>query len=92
MKTSELNPSELDYWVAKAEGYNSAGNLWSPSTDWEYGGPLIHKYGLFLGVNVERTIWRAWTTDHSFSGYGETYLIAACRCIVSSVYGEEVSK
>ena len=90
MKVSELNPPELDYWIAKIYWKHTPTGDWAPSIDWAEGGPLIEKYGLFLGVNVERTKWRAWTTDHAYSAYGPTPLIASMRCIVSSVYGDTI--
>ena len=56
-KVSELEGSELDYWVAKAIGYKDIPNCWSdendthiqkerwkPSTNWQQGGELIEKY------------------------------------------------
>lgn len=60
MKVSELNPPELDYWVAQAEGLKpiemdtvnnccvvGALGYW-PSTDWSQGGPIIEREGIEL--------------------------------------------
>lgn len=57
MKVSELEGSDLDYWVAKAEGlalpsnakpddllFSSLhGGIYHPSTNWLQGGPLIER-------------------------------------------------
>jgi hypothetical protein len=52
-KVSELEGALLDAAVARAEGDNSpisvtaaAGGrtYWSPSTDWQYGGPIIERF------------------------------------------------
>lgn len=70
MKVSELRDRELDYFVAKAEGYVPIENndYWyvgldkdvpyRPSKDWKDGGPLLQKYG--LGCAFDRPgVWLA---------------------------------
>lgn len=63
------------------------------SSDWQQGGPLIQKYVIDLESN-EKDDWLASIygsgNDYAPLGRGETPLIAACRCIVASVYGDEV--
>jgi hypothetical protein len=112
MKVSELTGAKLDYWVGKANdiadlnivnGRCFHGNcnkewvkLYSPSTDWSQGGPIIEREKIMLnpidpgvwgaGVEVERL------AGESFMVYenGSTPLEAAMRCYVASKFGEEV--
>ena len=72
------------------------GETYSPSTDWAQGGAIIEKEE----ISIEREYhikenWAAWTTapirdDAEAFGYGSTPLIAAMRCYVASVLGDEV--
>lgn len=52
LKVSELEGAELDYWVAKAEGFFLLGvgkctlignDEFSPSKNWSQGGPIIER-------------------------------------------------
>lgn len=100
MKTAELTGALLDYWVARAEGLNvyMDGELvevedkhenwraYYPSTDWAQGGPLIEKYE--ISVDATFAMWAADTGP--VSGEGDTPLVAICRAVVRSVYGDEV--
>lgn len=56
MKTAELTGAQLDYWVAKAEGFMRPrivmgvcvvdlpdGHPMQPSTDWAHAGPIIER-------------------------------------------------
>jgi hypothetical protein len=129
MKASELTGAKLDYWVAKAEGFEVSpyksghrirqngdyfgyiGNrndptlLWiySPSTDWSQGGPILERDG--LGVTQHNNIPdrpdNRWICTKyqggmqvgikkSMFAFGPTPLIAAMRCLVASKYGDEV--
>ena len=106
MKVSELTPPELNLWVAKtickdvrwddsAMQYCatevSAEFLFMPSTDWEDAGPLIE--GRSVRLYPEGGGWRAQARGeigYGPWGFGSTPLIAVCRAIVASVYGEEV--
>lgn len=68
--------------------------IWSPSTDWAQGGPLIEKYKLDIGAPMENGVgsWCAATEWGHPQGYkADTPLIAACRAIVASVHGDTVS-
>lgn len=81
MKTAELLPPELDYWVAKAEGYkqthpyrwvDSNGNTitdgipWQPSTNPSQGHPLIEKYAdEILLEQDDPKIWAVWIAGDS---------------------------
>jgi hypothetical protein len=49
MSNSALAGSQLDFWVAKAEGIDptvDAQMKFTPSTDWAHGGPLIDREGI----------------------------------------------
>lgn len=78
-------------WVATEEGFTL-----SYSTDWAQGGPIIQREEISWSRDNEPSyIWAAWTPaplrDESEAfGYGNTQLIAACRCYVASILGDEV--
>ena len=65
VKTSELNGVQLDWAVAKADGWEpmmDEGGLyfydfmeeknWRPSTDWEQGGPIIEREVISIGKHT----------------------------------------
>ncbi|WP_074250413.1 phage protein NinX family protein [Pseudomonas aeruginosa] len=68
---------------------------YSPSTNWTFGGPLITKFLIEFRVEHERTICSYLCDANgmyiSDGSYGDTYLIAACRAIVTDKLGETVS-
>lgn len=80
--------------------YHDAENLalaikeyWEPSSDWSQLGPLIEEYEIDLEApRLREDYWSANTGEGDFGGMGdgETPLIAACRAIVASKYGETV--
>lgn len=88
--------------VTGATTYTAEGlwfdEVWEPSTDWSQGGPIIEREN----ITMMRTIsgsefgWIAWKNGergphkNEFSQYGPTQLIAAMRCFVVSVLGEEI--
>ena len=106
MKTSELNGAALDWAVAKIEYTNpvTIGDTtlmvfkdvpfdYHPSTDWSQGGPIIERENISItGTNFAwwecDSGWYAHIGDHYSSG--PTPLIAAMRCYVASVLGDEV--
>lgn len=71
----------------------------TPSTDWKFGGPIIHRehisfynFGIYddtPGISCEA--YKGTPVNFAFRSFGETPLIAAMRCYVASVYGEEVN-
>ena len=108
MKTSELTGAALDWAVAKSMGghigvangdvcfdtNNGEGfNVFTPSTDWAQGGPIIEREGIYLwrpyGVNgawsAKLDVWPAERVMHD-----DKPLIAAMRCYVASKLGDEV--
>lgn len=78
---------------------NGLGSLgrWSPSRDWSQGGPIIPKYrisldrvktGAYAAIAPEINKWVYATIE---DGSLEILpLIAAMRCLVASVYGDEI--
>ena len=103
MKTSELIGPALDWAVAKCEGHKPyfasgyiqlkrwiPGKMFSPSTDWSQGGPIIER------EHMDLTCWGGNTVDWFAEGsnnceeYGPTPLIAAMRCCVLMKLGYEV--
>jgi len=63
--------------------------VYSPSTDWAQGGPIIEREYMYLEYSG---IWRAYCTQNgnSFLSVGSTPLIAAMCCYVASKLGDEV--
>lgn len=100
MRTSELTGAALDWVVAKCEGHGigALDDPWfAPSTNWAQGGPLIEREEISIAREFAsgRIEWAAWTPapirdDAEAFGYGPTPLIAAMRCYVASVLGDEV--
>jgi hypothetical protein len=64
-----------------------------PSTRWQEGGPLIGKYMIAFACFPEDEVKPVWAYCCSGKGeeYGPTHLIAACRAIVASKFGDTVS-
>ena len=99
MKTSELTGAALDWAVTKCEGYDSSvdgdlGNawgMWGWATSWAQGGTIIEREG--ISVWARGNEWAAESFVHNHQGLeivGSTPLIAAMRCYVASVMGDEV--
>jgi hypothetical protein len=99
LRTSEMKERALDWAVTKCEGFDHAvtpGNewgLWGWATDWAQGGPLIEREGIDLYHQRQSDLSVAWVATGD-SGESEhiapTPLIAAMRCYVASVLGDEV--
>ena len=105
MKTSELTGDALDWAVAKIE-YTKPVTIGSstlmvfkdvpfdyhPSTNWAQGGAIIEREGISTWVFDDVT----WKAENPFASgvdqvfEGSTPLIAAMRCYVASVMGDEV--
>lgn len=103
MKTAELTGAQLDYWVAKAEGFMRPriedgvcvvdmpdGHPMQPSTNWAQGGPIIDRNDIQLGGYGTSRFAEIRDDPHPWvSMFGESSLIAAMRAKVASVYGDE---
>lgn len=104
IKTSELTGDALDWAVAlieypewKEQGYLEVfpydlhfddGEVYSPSTDWAQGGPIIEREE----INLWTEGYAAWeaTKPGFWQEWGPTPLIAAMRCYVGTKLGNEV--
>ena len=98
----ELTGDALDLAVAKIEYTNpvtiGSSTLmvfkgvpfdYHPSIDWEWGGPIIEREKIELFIRDGK--WFAYSSlSKPEDFYGETPLIAAMRCYVASVLGDEV--
>lgn len=79
----------------KTVGYDPT--PWQPSTDWEYGGPIIEREKLQITTerdggwvsSIPRAIEIGGYRKYIFT-YGPTPLIAAMRCYVASKLGDDV--
>ena len=105
-KTNELIGPALDWAVAESEGnvrlqYDSREGLiicnilgwipYRPSVAWAQGGPIIEREGITLRSCIDGAAWDAELAyEETILAPGPTPLIAAMRCYVSSVLGEEV--
>lgn len=76
---------------------NPDGDYYRPHIDWEDTGPLIDKYDIELQKDIQggwlANKWPVDGNDGSSGNYlihGKTPQIAICRCVVVSVFGEEV--
>ena len=76
---------------------------WRPSTDWAQGGPIIEREGIDVHrVNAEMWSAKLWVNNsgmtknpaqwfkHNIQTDGPTPLIAAMRCYVAFILGDEV--
>jgi len=105
MKVSELEGYELDFWVAKAAGYeqthpyrwiDSDGNTitdgiqWEPSTMWSQGGKIIENNEIDLSFfGPEGDRYCQANVGGKFCQH-KYPLVAAMRAYVASKFGEEV--
>ncbi|WXL27995.1 phage protein NinX family protein [Ectopseudomonas mendocina] len=63
------------------------------SSEWAQGGPLVHKYQIelkWMGVDGKAMWWMAGHEGIAIKQIGDTPLIAACRAIVASKFGDTV--
>ena len=93
-----------DRLVLKDLGYDTMDDwnltLYSPSTDWSQGGPIIEREGVTLGRTDQKSGQQPWVSyriEHLFMDeyeheyqHGPTPLIAAMRCYVASKMGDEI--
>jgi hypothetical protein len=92
MKTFELSGVQLDWAVAKAEGYpdEDISVDWNYSTDWRLGGSLIERECIDLEWTGIPNANFFCTIQGEYEAHGTTPLIAAMRCYVASRLGDEV--
>ena len=103
IKTSELYGHELNWAVAQCKGleiyiddgivcligqpFDKKYAFWTPSTDWEQAGPIIEREMISLEWTGEDWMAYIW---HDREYFGSTPLLAAMRCYVDHVIGDEV--
>lgn len=75
--------------LADATEYNEPGETYSPSTNWAQGGPIIEREGITVRRYTD-ALWDASIGRLDYVADGPTPLIAAMRCYVASVMGDEV--
>ena len=101
LKTTELQREALDRMVAKCEVGDAINEIDDPhfySTDWEQGGPIIEREGIGIELWGEKNWFATRVKDLGpavkditiYETFGPTPLIAAMRCYVASVLGDEV--
>ena len=76
--------------------------IYTPSTNWSQGGPIIEREGITLSRNEQKSFvgqqpWVSYLIEHLFMDeyeheyqYGPTPLMAAMRCYVASKLGDEI--
>lgn len=95
--------SGREMWIKEdtgVEGYWLRGVLFSPSTNWAHGGPIIEQERIAIWPGTEAqpfsNIWTAGIADadgtfrESDEHLGATPLIAAMRAYVASKLGHEI--
>jgi hypothetical protein len=86
VKTSELQGAALDWAVGYCEDTLLDSTPYAYSTDWAWGGPIIEREEIDL---YQSGCWAAeMAVTHRQEG--PTPLVAAMRCYVGSVMGNEV--
>lgn len=76
-------------WTTKLAPSDGTGRLFSPTTDWAQGGPIIERERICPDYLLNGQ-WLAVSRLTEKQGYGPTPLIAAMRCVVASKLGDEV--
>lgn len=65
--------------------------MYSPSTDWAQGGPIIEREKLSVTIQQgDPPLWFASCPRYYFKSNGPTPIIAAMRCYVASKLGDEI--
>jgi hypothetical protein len=90
-KNCFLNLLKSACYVTYNIGGFEGNEVYSPSTDWSQGGPIIEREK--IEVSDAGPFWSASMTPGDgleFHQLGDTYLQAAMRCFVASKYGDGV--
>lgn len=108
INTNELSGTALDWAVARIEGEALVDGclftkdpaeeqvLYTPSTDWSQGGPIIEREKISIECHGEEWIAQKLGIDYYAPDssdefpYGPTPLTAAMRCYVASKLGDEI--
>ena len=98
IKTSQLTGAALDWAVTKCQGYDASvgegeWGMWGWTTDWAQAGPLIEREN----ISITSTTFSWWECAEGWYAHigdryadGDTPLVAAMRCYVASVMGDEI--
>ena len=86
---------EQDYYLHESTGAfmlerGEVSWVYSPSTNWSQGGPIIEREISCLTDRQDDTMPTAWSKSGKPGVMGPTKLIAAMRCYVASKLGDEV--
>ena len=85
MKINDLIGAELDRAVAIYQNVEiNARVIYSPSTQWAQGGPIIERARLELHNATDRSGEWVAHSDFQIYAFGPTPLIAAMRCYVAA--------
>ena len=83
-----------DWLVYLTDGSSDDNWVFSPSTDWSQGGPIIEQERIWIqpeiGKEGANNAWYA-VTLYGTDAYGPTPLVAAMRCYAVSKLGIEVN-
>jgi hypothetical protein len=94
MKTNELTGKALNWAVGKAEGLDDWLAPVNYCGKWEHGGPIIEREGIDICTSTRggwiATLLIDCEDNEVVRDEGETCLIAAMRCYVASVLGDDV--
>lgn len=82
------------WWIS---GLNNDPNVWSalvsyrPSANWAQGGPIKEREGIHSGGMEDGRFYASLPPPSTEPGsYGQTELVAAMRCFVVSMLGDEI--
>lgn len=92
-KTSELTGYNLNQAVAAAiqmDAESAATTFYNPEQDWAQCGELIDKFNISLKSHSDDRRYFATSDESEITSAGDTPQQAICRCVVASVYGDEV--
>lgn len=81
---------EIEFPRAVSLSYSGAHGIehqWNPSGDWEYGGPLMDRFEVEI-LRAGKSVHAKLYGKTGAAAQGETALVAMCRAIVTSVYGD----
>ena len=88
----EIVYDRMHGWWETSDPYYAEPNdpeMFSPSTNWAQGGPIIEREGMTLSCRLNRS-FAMLMVGYLVQEYGDTPLIAAMRCYVASKLGDEV--
>ena len=74
----------------KVTKWENACEIYTPSTNWSQGGPIIERERITIDPFDAFPNWCATIWGHQYRVYGPTFLIAAMRCYIASKLGDEV--